>query len=134
MSARDPQPKQRATTADRAASRRWLLLVHQLPAHPSNLRVRTWRRLQQIGALAVKQAVYALPDSPGAREDFEWLKTEIEGAGGQASVFAADTVDTWSHDALVEEFRRSRQDAYTGLAREAEEMLRRTRGLSLIHI
>ena len=107
------------------------MLVHQLPAHPSNLRVRTWRRLQQIGALAVKQAVYVLPDSAEAREDFEWLKTDIERVGGQASIFAADTVDSWSQDALVEEFRRSRQDAYTALAREAEVMLRRpvrTRG------
>jgi hypothetical protein len=107
------------------SAHRWLILVHQLPAQPSNLRVRTWRRLQQIGALAVKQAVYVLPDSANAREDFEWLKTDIERAGGQASIFAADTVDSWSHDALVEEFRRSRQDAYTALAREAEVMLRR---------
>jgi hypothetical protein len=100
------------------------MFVHQLPAHPSNLRVRTWRRLQQIGAVAVKQAVYVLPDSPGAREDFEWLRTEIEGAGGQASVFVADTVDSWTHDALVEEFRRTRQDAYADLARQAEQQLR----------
>jgi hypothetical protein len=99
--------------------------VHQLPARPSNLRVRTWRRLQQLGALAVKQAVYVLPDSPNAREDLEWLKTEIESAGGQAVVFAADAVDNWSDDALVEEFRRSRQEAYAALAREAERALRR---------
>ena len=115
-----------ATAQPAAASHRWLLFVHQLPANPSNLRVRTWRRLQQIGALAVKQAVYVLPDSPNAREDFEWLKTEIEANGGQASVFAADSVDTWSNDALVEEFRRSREAAYTELAREAERILART--------
>ena len=105
---------------------RWLLFVHQLPSTPSNLRVRTWRRLQQIGALAVKQALYVLPDSPNAREDFEWLKTEIEAGGGHASVFAADAVDSWSNDALVEEFRRSRQEAYDGLAREAEKLLKRS--------
>ena len=126
MRASEPKPERRTTPQAQAASHRWLLFVHQLPPTPSNLRVRTWRRLQQIGALAVKQAVYVLPDSPNAREDFEWLKTEIEGAGGQASVFAADTVDTWSNDALVEEFRRSCQEAYTGLAREAEQMLRRS--------
>jgi hypothetical protein len=103
---------------------RWLLFVHQLPARPTSLRVRTWRRLQQLGAIAVKQAVYVLPDSPNAREDFEWLKTEIEGAGGQASVFAADLVDTWSNDALVEEFRRTREEAYGKLARDAERLLR----------
>lgn len=101
-------------------SHRWLLLVHQLPAKPSNLRVRTWRRLQQIGAVAVKQAVYVLPDSPSAREDFEWLKTEIESAGGQASVFAADTVDSWSSDELTDEFRRARESDYTALSRAVE--------------
>ncbi|MGH9320701.1 MAG: Chromate resistance protein ChrB, partial [Vicinamibacteria bacterium] len=105
--------------------RRWLLFVHQLPATPSNLRVRTWRRLQQLGAIPIKQAVYVLPDSPNAREDFEWLKTEIQGAGGEASVFTADNVDAWSDDALIDEFRRSRQEAYTALARDVERALRR---------
>lgn len=111
--------------AGRQSPRRWLLLVHQFPAKPSNLRVRTWRRLQQLGAIAVKQAVYVLPDSPGAREDFEWLKAEIEGAGGQAIVFMADSVDAWSDDALVEEFREARQGMYADLAREVEHVLRR---------
>ncbi len=105
--------------------RRWLLLVHLLPATPSNLRVRTWRRLVQLGAIAVKQSVYLLPDSPSAREDFEWLKTEIIGAGGEATVFAADSVDTWSDDALVAEFRRLRQAAYADLAGEMDAALKR---------
>jgi hypothetical protein len=107
------------------APRSWLLFVHQLPSTPSNLRVRTWRRLQQLGALAVKQAVYVLPDSPAAREDFEWLKTEIESSGGEASIFVAGSVDSWSDDALVEEFRRTRQDAYGELSEELDEFTRR---------
>jgi hypothetical protein len=106
--------------------RRWLLFIHQLPSHPSNLRVTTWRRLQQIGAIALKQAVYALPDTADAREDFEWLKTEVKAGGGDASVFAADSVDAWSDDALVEEFRRARQDLYAELARDVEQALKRT--------
>jgi hypothetical protein len=107
---------------------RWLLFVHQLPARPTSLRVRTWRRLQQLGAMAVKQAVYVLPDSANAREDFEWLRTEVEGAGGEATVFSADMVDTWSNDALVEEFRRSREEAYAALAVDAEKVARRFAG------
>ena len=42
---------------------RWLLLVHQIPASPSRLRVKIWRRLQAVGAVAVKGSVYVLPDS-----------------------------------------------------------------------
>ena len=105
--------------------RRWLLFIHQLPSHPSNLRVTTWRRLQQIGAIALKQAVYALPDTPDAREDFEWLRTEVKAAGGDASVFAADHVDAWSDDALVEAFRRARQDLYEQLSLDVEHALKR---------
>ena len=105
--------------------RRWLLFIHQLPSHPSNLRVTTWRRLQQIGAIPLKQAVYALPDTPEAREDLEWLKTEVKAAGGDASVFAADNVDAWSDDALVEEFRRARQDLYEELGGDVERALKR---------
>ncbi|MGE0705279.1 MAG: chromate resistance protein ChrB domain-containing protein [Vicinamibacterales bacterium] len=123
MTASDPQHRTEVRAS--APPHRWLLLVHQLPAEPSNLRVKTWRRLQQVGALAVKQAVYALPDAPGTREDFEWLKTEIEGVGGEATIFIADTVDTWTNDSLVEGFRRAREIAYTELAKEAEQVLRR---------
>ena len=40
---------------------RWLLLVHQTPSRPVALRMRVWRRLQRIGAVALKSTVYALP-------------------------------------------------------------------------
>ena len=110
------QPRAPASPQEPNSRRRWLLFVHQLPSTPSNLRVRTWRRLQQLGALPVKQAVYVLPDTPAAREDFQWLKTEIKAAGGDASVFAADSVDSWSDDVLVEEFRRARQEVYGAVA------------------
>ena len=39
----------------------WLLLIHQLPAKPAYLRVKIWRRLQDIGAIPVKNAVHVLP-------------------------------------------------------------------------
>ena len=115
-----------ARTASASDRRRWLLLVHQLPATPSNLRVRTWRRLQELGAIPVKQAVYALPDSPESREDFEWLRVEIEGSGGEAVIFSADHMSNEAEAALVEEFRRARQTAYTELAAELQRVRPKT--------
>jgi hypothetical protein len=125
MTQRAPIERSPQTTSVPEA-RRWLIFVHQLPSHPSKLRVSTWRRLQQMGALPLKQAVYVLPDTAAAREDFEWLKTEVTGAGGEARVFTADHVDTWSDDELVEAFRRSRQEAYDALAREVQRGTKRT--------
>jgi hypothetical protein len=101
----------------------WLLFVHQLPADESNLRVRVWRRLQQIGALAIKQAVYVLPDSGGAREDLEWLRREVTDGGGQAALFVSHGIDTDTDSTLVREFRAARQQAYQAIASEAEALL-----------
>jgi hypothetical protein len=122
------RPDRAASATASAGPRRWLLFVHQLPARPTSLRVRVWRRLQQMGAIAVKQAAYVLPDTPSQREDFEWLKTEIEGAGAAASVFAASLVDRFEDDALVDQFRASREAAYGELARDAERLLTRIAG------
>jgi hypothetical protein len=124
-----PQPvPSDSPTARKSDARRWLFFVHQLPTEPSNLRVRTWRRLQQIGAVPIKQAVYVLPDTPGTREDFEWLKQDVKGAGGDASVFAADALDASEDDGIADEFRRSRQEGYAALAADLEQTLTRLGG------
>lgn len=105
----------------------WLLLAYQLPVRPSNVRVQTWRRLQRLGAVAVKNSVYVLPNSPQAREDFEWVKTEIEAMKGQASVFAADAVDSKTNEEIAGAFRRARQQEYEAIRREAESVRARLR-------
>ena len=61
---------------------RWLLLAHQLPTRLSNARVKTWRRLQQLGAVPSRNSVYVLPNTEQCREDFEWLRSEIVALGG----------------------------------------------------
>lgn len=100
----------------------WLLLVHELPARPSNVRVKTWRRLQKLGALAVKDSVYVLPNNPQAREDLEWIKKEVESMKGQATLFAADHLETAENDQLVAAFRRARGQDYAVLRKEVGKL------------
>lgn len=121
-----PQIETTRRHAPNTTVRRWLLLIHQLPASPSNLRVRTWRRLQQLGALPLRQAAYVLPDSADAREDFEWLKAEIAASGGEASILIAHHIDGAADDELVDAFKRARQNDYTVLARDIETALKKT--------
>jgi hypothetical protein len=106
----------------------WLLLVHQLPARPVSLRVKTWRRLQQLGAVAVKNAVYALPNRAETREDFEWVRAEIVASGGQATVFHASTIESISSDDLRESFRRARRADYRAFVQSIEKVTRQSRG------
>jgi DNA-binding transcriptional regulator PaaX len=51
------------------AKKEWLLLIHAIPPRPNYLRVKIGRRLQRLGAVAIKNSVYALPRSDEARED-----------------------------------------------------------------
>lgn len=83
---------------DRPSSQPWLLLIHQLPSKPAYLRVKIWRRLQGIGAVAVKSTVYALPATAETREDFAWLLKEIVEGGGEAMVCEARLIDGLSDD------------------------------------
>ena len=103
-------------------SPRWLLLAHQLPTRPSHGRVKTWRRLQQIGAIPTRNSVYVLPNTAQCREDFEWIRSEIVAAGGEATVFAADALNADGDDAIVAAFRRSRDADYAAFKREAEQL------------
>src|SRR5215213_10778734 len=93
----------------------WLLLVHQLPPNPTNLRVRTWRKLQILGAVPIKNSVYVLPDNEKTNEDFQWLKQEIESAGGEANLFRAATIEGASDQEIIGLFREQRNQDYEKL-------------------
>src|SRR6266446_2912955 len=90
----------------------WLLLVHQLPPKPTNLRVRVWRKLQQLGAVVVKNSIYVLPFSEKTNEDFQWLKQEIASSGGEATVFRANTVEGPTDKEIVALFQGARDEDY----------------------
>jgi hypothetical protein len=96
----------------------WLLLIHQLPAKPAYQRVKTWRRLQGLGAVAIKNAVHALPAGEQAQEDFEWLLREIREGGGEALICEARLVDGLSDDEVQTMFNAAREADYDALAKE----------------
>src|SRR5215467_10841648 len=96
----------------------WILLVHQLPARPTNLRVRIWRKLQKLGAIAIKNSVYVLPANEKTHEDFQWLKQEIEASGGEAAVFRAGSVEGKTDEEIISAFHSAR-DTHLSPARLA---------------
>lgn len=96
----------------------WILLIHQLPPKPTNLRVRIWRKLQKLGAVAIKNSVYVLPATEKAHEDFQWLKQEIESAGGEAAVFRAGSVEGTTDEELIAVFRKARDEEFAAIAAE----------------
>src|SRR5690349_4696047 len=100
----------------------WLLLIHQVPNSPAYLRVIMWRRLQKIGAVAVKNAVYVLPRSDQSSEDFHWVAREIMEAGGDASVCEATFIEGITTNELIELFQEARSSDYGELMEEIKEL------------
>ena len=111
----------------RVLAQSWLLLIHQLPAKPAYLRVKIWRRLQDIGAVAVKNAVHALPMNEETQEDFEWLLREIQEGGGEAFVCEARLIDGLSDEEVRALFDRARDGDYAELAKEVQALAKALR-------
>lgn len=101
----------------------WLLLIHQLPAKPAYLRVKIWRRLQAIGAAPVKNAVYALPSSQSALDQFSDVTREIVDGGGDALVCRAHLVAGLSDTDMRALFDAARDADYDEVAGEARTLL-----------
>ena len=97
-----------------------MLLIHQLPPQPTNLRVRIWRKLQKLGAVAVKNSVYVLPYTEKTHEDFQWLKQEIDGEGGEATVFRAGAVEGATDQEIIALFHQTRDEEYGQVAAELD--------------
>ncbi|MBF6568805.1 MAG: chromate resistance protein [Candidatus Binataceae bacterium] len=101
---------------------RWLLLIHQIPPKPDYFRVKIWRRLQRLGAIAIKNSVYALPRSDQAQEDLQWVAREITEGGGEASVCEAGFLAGPSDDQIEAMFQAARDADYAAIADEAKEL------------
>src|SRR6266705_1415860 len=93
-----------------------LLLIVTMPPTPSSLRVRVWRRLRALGAVALKRTVYLLPDSADHLEQFQWLAQEIQRAGGEATLVRADRIENMTSADVVRLFQDARNPEYRALA------------------
>jgi hypothetical protein len=73
-----------------------------------------WRKLRRLGAVQVVDNLVSLPLDARTREQFEWLADEVVEAGGEASIWIAETATAAQEReiasrmaaAVAEEYRR----------------------------
>lgn len=100
---------------------KWLLLIHKIPREPTARRVYVWRKLQQLGAQTLQDAVWVLPYTERTREQFQWLAAEITERGGEA--FLWESAQLYATDS--ESLRRQFVAAVDGEYRELLAALKR---------
>jgi len=94
----------------------WLVLMVSLPPHPSSLRVRVWRKLRALGAVALKKSVSILPFTPENFEQFQWLSQEVQKARGEATLLRVDQIENLPHADIVRRFQEAREQDYRAFA------------------
>ncbi|MGQ0584948.1 MAG: chromate resistance protein ChrB domain-containing protein [Reyranella sp.] len=93
-----------------------------MPAKPAYARVKIWRRLKGLGAVTVKNSVYALPANAETQEDFAWLVKEIAELGGEAFVCEAQLVDGLGDGEVRALFDAARDEDYAEIAAAARDL------------
>jgi len=101
---------------------KWLLLIHSIPPQPNYLRVKIGRRLQRLGAVAIKNSVYALPKNDEAIEDFQWVAREIVEGEGDASIVEARFINGLSDAQIETLFQSARETDYAVLTEDAQRL------------
>jgi hypothetical protein len=103
--------------------KKWLALIHQIPPKPNALRVKIWRRLQQVGAVAIKQSVYVMPFSDQSRELLSWTLKEIVAGGGDGSISEVCFVEGLTDEQVISLFQTARKSDYEKIIQEANLLL-----------
>lgn len=101
---------------------RWLLLIHQIPPTPGYLRIKVGRHLQRLGAVAIKNSVYALPAGEEAREDLNQVLREVVEGGGDGSIALASFVEGLSDERVRDLFREARDAEYQAIGKEVRAL------------
>jgi hypothetical protein len=90
----------------------WLFLVYRIPREPSAGRVFIWRKLQQLGAISLQDAIWVLPKTQRTQEQFQWLVAEIQELKGEATLWEAQSVFEANGSQLRKQFTETVEDEY----------------------
>jgi hypothetical protein len=101
----------------------WLALLHQLPTSPPYLRTKIWRRLQAVGAVAIKNAVHVLPRTAEHERTFEELLAEIIDKGGEAILIEARLLSGMADADVRSLFDAARDADYEDITQRARKLM-----------
>jgi hypothetical protein len=107
----------------------WLVFSYSLPAQArSSPRVTVWRRLKQIGALALAGGAQVLPARDECEEAFQWLAQEIRAAQGEAVLMRVEQFAGLPEAELIAQFQAARAADYAELEPDVKRLEQALKG------
>lgn len=101
------------THVTNGASCQWIVLVPRVPAEPSRHRVAVWRELRRVGALALGQGTWAVPDVPVFADGLAKVAELVERGAGDLVTLDASGRGERDSTRLAELFTDARQEEWT---------------------
>lgn len=105
----------------------WLFFSFTLPAKNQTARMRVWRRLNSLGAVIIKGALYALPARPDLHEQLTWLAKEVEELGGEALFLETGPPANMTASDISASFTQARDADWQVIEQEILPLLDQTR-------
>ena len=104
----------------------WLLFFYSVPAKPAGSRTKIWRKLNRIGAIKLKGAVYILPYSDEHQEILQWLISELSALGGDGAFVATESIEPLTRDEIIQLFNNQCTERYHKLTDKFGALERKT--------
>ena len=98
---------------------RWALLSYRVPREPSTPRIAVWRQLKRLGVAQLGDGLVALPLDARTREQLEWVADEVRHAGGDATLWLAQTASAAHERSLAAAMATARAAEYRAVIQEA---------------
>ena len=95
--------------------KKWLLLVYRIPREPTAGRVFIWRKLKQLGAIALQDAIWVLPQTSRTQEQFQWLAAEITELKGESMLWEAEQIYATDSESLRQQFMEPVEAEYRAI-------------------
>lgn len=90
----------------------WIILLPQLPASPSTLRVMVWRRMRETGALGLQNGVWMLPDNAEKRKLTDELVSYLEEHAASCYIFKVSALESALEDEILARISAERDEEY----------------------
>lgn len=125
--------RSRAAVAEASPQKkaRWVLLLPSVPASDASARVKIWRQLQGLGAIALKNSVYVLPNREECIEAFQWVARELLELGGQASLCEGQFFADGTDEDIERRFTEARNAEFSEVAEQVRALTKTLKGKRL---